>query len=155
MSQTKPQDINMLRAKLRKTLDSIGRSNGHQCPATQSNADPVLHELYVTSEASSYFKLRHDKAREEALRMAFDPGELDALTARVVKSQQGENLIPVEGDVYSMTMSISRPATKVDVVALQNYLITKHGMSREDVDKAVTACTKYSTPARHVKVVSR
>lgn len=155
MSAKKPHDINMLRAKLRKALDAFGKSNGHQCPPTDSNVDPVMHELYVTSEASSYFKTRHEKARDEALRAAFDVGELDSVMQSVIKNERGESLLALEGQVYSMTVDISRPATKLDVTALQSYLIREHKMTRSQVDKAFEACTTHAKPATRVKVMSR
>lgn len=145
-------DINMLKARLRKSLEAIGKSNGHACPQTQSNIDPVLHELYITAEAMAYFKTRHDKARDEALRVATD---VDKAVERATKNMQGESVTGASGDLYTMIVDIAKPAETLDKVALRNYLTTTHKFTVDQIDAMMKACSKLATPAKRIKVVAR
>jgi hypothetical protein len=145
----------MLRAKLRKTLEGYGRTNGHACPPSASNVDPIFHELYVTSEAMTYFKSRYEAARDKAMEVAFDNGDLDKALARVIKNNQGEALMAAGGELYAMTVDISRAASRLDATALRNALMTEHGMTRDTVDALFDNATTLSTPAKRVKVVGR
>lgn len=150
-----PNDIGMLRAKLRKSLEAIGKNNGHACPPTKSNIDPTLHELYVTAEAMSYFKARHDKARDAALTVAFDAGELETAVERVKKNLEGESVIAAEGELYSMLVDIAKPASRLDQTKLRSMLMVKHKMSAKQVDTLLKECSDLATPAKRVKIVGR
>lgn len=145
-------DSNMLRAKLRKALDNIGKNNGHACPDTQSNVDPALHELFISAEAQSYWKQRHDAAKEAALQV----GEgLDDAVQAVIDMDAGTSVTLATGDLYVMTADISKPAARLDAAALRNLLQTKYKMSAKDVADAFDACSKKSAPAKKIKVASR
>lgn len=146
-------DTNMLRAKLRKALDSVGRNNGHAMPPSTHNSDPVLHELFVAAEASSYWKSRFDKAKDEALELAGDTVS-DAVQG-VIDLGAGTSVTAATGDLYVMTVDISKPAKRLNQTALRNYLQTELGMSRDDVDRAFDAASTLSAPAKKIKVASR
>lgn len=148
-------DVGMLRAKLRQALDRIGNHNGHAPPDTGSNADPALHELYVADEMLAYAKTRRDDALDKCMHMAYSPDELDEIVTRVTKSLRGEDLVALDGFAYQMTLSLSKPAKRLDQTALRNLLQTKHGMSAEQVSKLFDEASKYSSPAKRVKVMAR
>lgn len=146
-------DITMLRAKLRKALDNVGRNNGHACPPTSSNIDPLLHELFVASEAMSYWKGRHEKARKEALASA-DDGSIDDTVSRVAETDVTETMVVAKGELYTLTLQVVRSAARFDQKALRNALIVDHGMSREAVDKLFDDATKKSAPAKRFSVAT-
>ena len=145
-------DHNMLRAKLRKALDNVGKNNGHACPDTTSNADPALHELFVSAEAMAYWKQRHDAAKADALQLA---DGLDDAVQSVIDMDAGTSVTLATGDLYVMTADISKPASRLDSTALRNLLQTKYGLSAQDVADAFDACSKKSAPAKKIKVASR
>ena len=146
------QDIIMLRAKLRKSMDKVGRTNGHACPETTSNFDPILHELFVAGDAVAYWKKRHDDAKAEA--MAIAEGLDDAVTS-VLKTNVGTSVELATGELYSMTCDIKRPAMRLNTTALRNHLQTKLGLDKQTVDEAFDACSNMSAPAKTIKVASR
>lgn len=148
-------DINMLRAKLRKSLENIGRTNGHAMPPSTSNIDGVLHELFVTAEAMAYFKTRYDEAKDKALEVALAPGELEDIVTRVTDNMQGESVVCAEGDLYVMTMDLSKPSARFDQKAMRNYMRIELGMSPADIDKAFEAATSLASPAKKVKVLGK
>lgn len=148
-------DVNMLKAKLRKSLDAIGKNNGHAMPPSQSNIDPALHELFVASEAMSYWSARHDKAKEAALEACMTPDELQAAIDRVVKNDAGESVMAGEGELYIMSIDFSKPAARLDAAALRNHLRIECNLSAEQLDKAWDAATKKSSPAKRLKVIGR
>lgn len=145
-------DTNMLRAKLRKALDNIGRNNGHACPDTTSNVDPTLHELFISAEAMAYFKTRHDEAKDAAMLMSEG---LDDAVQSVIDMNAGTSVTLCEGDLYTLTCDISKPAMRVDQRALRNYMQTVLGLDKSVVDKAFDACSKANAPAKKIKVASR
>jgi hypothetical protein len=145
-------DTNMVRAKLHKALDAIGKSNGHACPETTSNHDADLHELYVASEASSYWTKRHDKAKAKAVILA--GSDLTKAVDSVIKLQSGTSIIGAAGDLYTMTIDISKPAMRLDATALKSRLQLKHNMTSDEVEKLFDACSKQSAPAKKMKVSS-
>lgn len=142
-------DINMLRAKLRKALDNIGKNNGHACPPTTSNHDPILHELYISAECQAYFKTRHDAAKTEALGLS---DTLDDAVQGVIDMDAGTSVTLVSGELYTMTADISKPAARLDQRALRNYLQTTLGLDAATVNKAFEACTSKNSPAKKIKV---
>lgn len=146
-------DTNMLRAKLRKAMDKVGKTNGHAMPASTNNSDPVLHELFVAAEASAYWKQRFDAAKTEALDMAGDSVK-DAVQS-VIDLGAGTSVTAVSGELYNMTVDISKPATRLDQTALRNYMKVELGIDPAVVDKAFDACSKQSAPAKKIKVASR
>lgn len=146
-------DVNMLRAKLRKALGNIGRNNGHAMPPSTHNADPLLHEYFIASEAVSYFKQRADAAKTELLTYVGDT--LDDAVTSVIELGAGTSIVGAEGDLYSLTIDISKAAMRLNQTALRNYLVTEVGMSKSDVDKAFAACSTASSPAKKLKVASR
>lgn len=145
-------DIGILRAKLRKALDNVGRNNGHACPETSSNIDPTLHELFVAGEAVSYWKTRHEEAKEAAL--AIGDG-LDDAVQSVIDTNSGTSVTLASGDLYTMTCDIKRPAMRLNQTALRNYMQTQLGLDKAAVDKAFDACSTASAPAKTIKVASR
>lgn len=145
-------DINMLRAKLRKSMDNIGRNNGHACPDTKSNVDPVLHELYVAAEGQAYFKVRFDEAKAAALEV----GEgLDKAVEGVIAMGAGTSVTLAEGDVYTLTADISKPAARLDQTKLRNLLQTEYGLTKANVDTAFAKCSTSNKPATKIRVASR
>lgn len=153
MENTMSADSNMLRAKLRKALDKVGRSNGHACPPSTHNSDPVLHELFVSAEASAYWKQRFDAAKAEAMELAGDT--VSNAVQSVIDMGVGTSVVSAEGDLYAMTVDISKPADRLDSKALRNYLKVECGIAPSVVDAAFDACTKKSAPAKKIKVASR
>lgn len=145
-------DTNMLRAKLRKAMDSIGRKNGHACPETNSNVDSLLHELFVAGEATAYWKDRHEQAKTAAL--AASDG-LDDAVQGVIDMDAGTSVTLVSGDLYVMTADISKPAARLDQTALRNYMKVELGLDPDVVDAAFNACTTKNAPAKKIKVASR
>ena len=145
-------DVSMLRAKLRKALDNVGRNNGHACPPTSSNIDPALHELFVAGEAVEYWKTRHDDAKEAALAMS--TGLDDAVTS-VINLDAGTSVTLADGELYTLSVDIKRPANRLDQKALRNYMRTQLGMDAIDVDKAFDACTTKNAPAKTIRVASK
>lgn len=146
-------DTNMLRAKLRKALDNIGRNNGHACPPTTSNVDPLLHELFIAAEAQAYFKTRYDEAKDQAMLAADDT--LDAAVQSVIDMGAGTSVTLAEGDLYVMTCDISKPAERLDTRALRNYMQVELGLDKATVDRAFDACSTKNAPAKKIKVASR
>lgn len=145
-------DTGMLRAKLRRSLDNIGHNNGHACPETRSNIDPVLHELYIASECVTYFKTRFEEAKAAA--MAVGDG-LDAAVQSVVDTNTGTSVTLASGDIYTLTADISKPATRLDATALRNFMQTELGISADDVARAFDECSNKNAPAKKIKVAAR
>lgn len=145
-------DINMLRAKLRGALEKIGKTNGHACPPTGSNIDPILHELYISSECANYFKTRHDDAKAQVMELS---EALDEAVNTVIKMDTGTSITMAEGELYTLTCDISKPATRLDAKALRNYMQTQLGLDAATVAKAFDACTSKNAPAKKIKVASR
>lgn len=148
-------DVSMLRAKLRKNFDAVGKSNGHACPPTQSNADPMMHELYVAAEAMAYWKTRFDEAKDAAVAAALSPSELEDIVSRVTKNMQGETVILADGELYQMQMTLAKPAERFDKTKLANYMRTSLGLSAAQVADAFDAATSTSAPAKTVKVIGK
>ena len=147
-------DANMFRAKLRQALDRVGRSNGHACPETNSNIDRVLHELLVASEAMSYFKTRLEAATKEAYDVSFAAEELEEIIDSVVHDMQGRDVIAASGDLYQLTMSISKPSKRLNQTALRNALKTQFAIDPKKVDALFDECSNYATPAKRLKVMN-
>lgn len=148
-------DVSMLRAKLRASMDKIGKTNGHAMPQSSSNIDGQLHELYVASEAQAYWKTRHDKAKAAALEVAMPADELQEIVDRVIKNNAGESVIAAEGELYTMTIDMSKPADRLDAAALRSHLRIECGLTPEQLDAAWNAATKQSSPAKRIKVLGR
>lgn len=145
-------DTGMLRAKLRQALDRIGHHNGHACPDTQSNTDPLLHELYIAAEMAAYAKTRHDEAKKAALAVA---DGLDDAVQSVIDMDAGTSVTLVTGELYTMTADISKPAARLNQTALRNFLQVELGLDAATVDKAFAAATTKNAPAKKIKVASR
>jgi len=145
-------DVNMMRAKLHRALDKVGKTNGHACPATTSNIDPVLHELYVTTECEAYFKTRSAAAKSAALGLS---DTLDDAVQSVIDMDIGTSVTLVSGDLYTLTADISKPANRLDQRALRSWLQVECGLSQADVDHAFTECTNKNAPAKRIKVASQ
>lgn len=145
-------DTGMLRAKVRQSLDRIGHNNGHACPSTTSNVDPLLHELFVSAEISAYAKTRYDAAKDAAMNVA---SGLDDAVQSVINMDAGTSVTLAAGDAYVMTCDISKPASRLDSRALRSYMIVQMGIDPAKVDKAFDACTTKNAPAKKIKVASR
>jgi hypothetical protein len=148
-------DVTMVRAKLRAALDKIGKSNGHACPETKSNIDPALHELFIASEAASYWKKRHDDAKAAAMDIATTPAELDVIVTRVTDNMVGESHVLADGDLYMMTLDLNKPSKRLNGTALKNLLQTSYGMSKVEVEGAFSESSSFATPAKKIKVINR
>jgi hypothetical protein len=148
-------DVSMLRAKLRKNFDAVGKTNGHACPSTGSNVDPMMHELYVSAEAMAYWKTRFDEAKDAAVAAALSPSELEDIVSRVTKNMQGETVILADGELYQMQMSLSKPSERFDKTKMANYMRTTLGLSASQVADAFDASTATAAPAKTVKVIGK
>lgn len=145
-------DVSMLRAKLRQSMDKVGRTNGHACPSSSSNVDPVLHELFVAGEATAYWKTRHDAAKAEALAL----GEgLDGAVDGVIKMDAGTSVTIADGELYTLSVDIKKPAARLDQAALRSYLMVKLGLDRSVVEQAFDAATTKNAPAKTIRVSSK
>jgi hypothetical protein len=143
----------MVRVKLRRALDSVGKTNGHACPPSASNVDPLLHELFVSSEASAYWKTRHDRAKDAALEACTI--NIDEVLQSVTALDQGTSVTCVTGELYTMTMDISKPAARLNQTALRNHMQTVLGLSKAQVDEAFDAASSKASPAKKIRVTSR
>lgn len=148
-------DQAMLRAKLRSMFDRVGKKNGHACPETQSNIDPDMHELWIAAEGESYWKKRHATAKENAHDHIIDGARLAEAIAQAKREMAGNEFIAGEGDLYTMTVSLKKPAQPLDKTKLKNALMTEHGMTSEQVDKLYKSCSNTNKPATSIKVTGR
>jgi len=148
-------DVNMLRAKLRATMDKIGKTNGSAPPASASNIDGHMHELYVASEGLAYWKTRFDEAKDAALDAAITPTELDEIVTRVTKNMQGETAILADGEHYQMQMTLSKPSERFDKTKMHNYMRVELGLSPDVINRAFASATTTASPAKTVKVIGK
>lgn len=148
-------DVAMLRAKLRKSFDAIGKSNGHAMPPSTANIDGHLHELFVAAEAMAYWKTRFDDAKQAALDAAITPTELDAIVTRVTKNRQGETVILADGELYQLQMALAKPSERFDKVKMSNYMRVELNLPVEVIAAAFDAATNDASPAKTVKVIGK
>lgn len=148
-------DVAMLRAKIRQSLERIGNTNGHAMPPSGSNIDPALHEFFVAAEMQAYAKTRFDAAKDAAIEAGVERGKIDELVTRVTKNMQGESAILADGELYQLSVNISKPAERLDQKALRSYMRVELGLDPDKVDAAFNACTTLASPAKTFKVMSR
>lgn len=147
------QTFAAMRSKLMAALAKIGATNGHACPQTDSNIDPIMHEYLVSTDAESFFKKRRDKAKK-ALLAIVDGDELSDALARVTKNDAGENGVPLAtGALYRVEADIKRPAQRFDQTKLRSELM-REGKTPEEVETLIDKCTKSSAPSITYKVVA-
>lgn len=148
-------DIAMIRAKLRKSFDNIGKTNGYACPPTTSNIDPLMHEHFIATEAMAYWTQRSKAALDSLRDNVIGVEQLDEFEAVVVQRNQGDEWVMATGDVYMATVNMSKPASRLDAKALRNHMITVLGIATDAVDSAFKKCSKNSAPAKRFKVFAR
>lgn len=143
-------DTTEVRAKLRKALDNIGRTNGHACPTSSSNVDPILHELFIAGEATSYWRTRYDAAKADAMNLCV--ADLDEAVSSVIKLNAGTSVSLCDGNLYHLSAEIKRPAKRLDQRALRNYMIVHMKLDKAAVDAAFAACSTKNGPAKTLRV---
>lgn len=141
------------RAALMKQLGNIGRTNGTAPLQSGNNVDPIMHELLVAQDGATYFDNRKRLAKQ-ALLDAIDTTALDTAVSDALKANIGSNVNVYDGEVYSVTCDIKRPALRLDQTKLRTALIRK-GMPVKEVDALFRAASDYSQPAKSYKVVMR
>ena len=134
-------------------LSKIGHVNDHKCPQTGNNIDPLLHEWLVASDAYSYFDKRRKNAQQAALD-AIDTTNFEAVLREVIDTNVGTDVEVYNGEVYSLTCNIKRPALRLDATKLRSALIKK-GMKPNEVDAMIRLSSDYAQPAKSFKVVMR
>lgn len=145
------QTFAQMRSKLMGALARIGTNNGHACPQSLSNIDPVLHEYLVATDGASFFSKRRDAAKEALLSVA-DTEAINDAKARATKLDAGENdVLIAQGEVYRATVDVKRPAERLDRGKLRKALLAE-GMTVETIEKVLDRSMTKQSPAVSIKI---
>lgn len=149
------QHFTAMRSKLMSALAKIGKNNGHACPVSQSNVDPVMHEYLVTSDAQSFFTKRRSEAKN-VLMSVIDTDMLDREIDNVIATNIGTNGVELlRGEHYRCEADIKRPPVPntVNKTKLRNIL-ARMDWTSNDIDELVEACTDERKPTVTIKIVA-
>lgn len=140
-------EVAKARSSLHKALDRLGHANTHQCPASSSNYDRVLHELFVAHEGYAYFDKRKKNAAEAIVDVA-DKGAIDIAP--------GTEQAVLEGNLYSLVVKVNNPASRIVRGTIAAALM-KRGWAKtnDEVNEFINDISRASKPATSIKAVPR
>lgn len=150
---SRAREFSEMRSKLMGALSRIGLNNGHACPQTMSNIDPILHEYIVATDGESFFKKRRDAAKE-ALMSVTNNADLNDAMADVIKNDAPTSgVVLAVGGAYKCVADVKRPVEALNKVKLRRLLINDAKLSATAVDALFERATDVRKPAVTYKVV--
>lgn len=127
-----------IRAAINRYLSACGKRNGHSCPQTGSNLDPILHHLMVSSVMKTRGKKEYELALENTIR------DLEICEEDFVP---GDDKTLVAGTAYSLQVKVSSPRKTIDAKILVAELL-RRGVNSYIIDTAVNKATKTAKPSK-------
>lgn len=143
---------NDVRDAVIRACSRIGHSNGHACPHSASNIEPLLHRMFVASIAADYWSKELKAAVTAALDTA-DPNAVPDLVTRVTKEQLGASTQLSSGTKYAFNLEVKKPASRLDTKMLRNKLELSGKFTEDEIKSLFDACTKQNSPAKSFTVV--
>lgn len=138
-------------------LDKIGKTNGHNVPASQDPITAALHEYHATTLAESYFKKRREVAKNKLLKDLSDVQrkKVEKAIADTKKNEQGTAVTLIDSEHYNLTLKPRVGGAFLDEAKLRNELMTTHKMKHEVVEKLFADCQDRREPALSYEVTEK
>lgn len=131
-----------IESDLQLFLDKVG-TEFVPCPKSESNVDPLLHDLFVCKRAEGYFKKRADAAKAALKENGFTEN----------MPEPGSKAVLATGNVYSLNAAVKNPSKTLDKTKLMTVLATKFGLKSDQVQEIIDECSKENKPAETLEAV--
>lgn len=128
-------EANLLRSKINKAIDNIGKTNGTKLPPVKNNTEYAAQQYWLWSHIARMV----DAHKKHATTMAIETGVIFDHN----KAQQpvGTDKLVYRSDSIVVTLKVANPSTRVDLDELIREL-RKKGVKQQVLDDAVKAATK-------------
>ena len=125
---------NTLTDQFAMAFNEIGHTGESKMPRSKRNDEPIAWEFHVAMHLARLAEARKEKARKNAVKLGviFDPEKSPLVP--------GTNALVYAGEVVEIAVSVTTPATRVDVVALGVALV-KSGVKEATFARLLKAAT--------------
>ena len=140
-----------VRAAVHRAFNRIGHANSHACPAGGSNFEPDLHELFVASELESVSKKRRQDALSVVRKRVIEVEGRDA----IAEVEEGTEQVILSSEHYDLLTKVANASSRLNKARLQSKLIIDFGISLDQANKFLEACSVTSKAATTVRSVGK
>jgi ATP-dependent DNA ligase len=139
-------------SKLQTALHLFGREGDFAPPKSQDPADRILHEYFVTDQASSLFKKRREDAKEAVIAQA-DQETVQRVIANAVKQNAMQSTTIAATEHYNAILKAAKPVESVDAKKMVTELM-KLGVKDDIIRAALDAATSTREPAKTLMIAT-
>lgn len=140
-------ELSKAKSALHKAFKSLGHKNGHAMPQSESNVDPIIYELLVSSELRAAAEKRYKMALNNAL------DEL-GLNDIVRKTKPGMSECLIQGKMFIMTLKVNNPSRRLDRDVLYSNIVGA-GVPPQEASKVIDQSYRSTTPAKRFEVSAK
>lgn len=148
-----PNAVALVRSALQRAMANLGGRNGHALPEGAGNHDGLLHELFVASEGSAYFKKRFDSAKNSIRDWVTEVEGSDQIS----EVEPGTEQVILSGVHYDLIVKCNNPSMRPDLGRLLEMVNRTFNVQiTENEWKGLVEASKVpSTAARTIRAVPR